>query len=128
MKYSIILPVFNGGEYFKLCVKSILGQSFSDFNLLVLDSGSSDGSIEWIKGLNDNRIKIYPTEKRLTIEENWTRIRSIPRNEFMTIIGHDDLFDKNYLQQMDELINHYPDASLYQSHFRFIDAAGSIMR
>ncbi|TMI62439.1 MAG: glycosyltransferase family 2 protein [Bacteroidetes bacterium] len=128
MKYSIILPVFNGGEYLKLCVKSILGQSFSDFNLLVLDSGSSDGSIEWIEGLNDDRIKIYPTEKRLTIEENWTRIRSIPRNEFMTIIGHDDLFDKNYLQMMDELINRYPDASLYQSHFRFIDAAGSIMR
>jgi GT2 family glycosyltransferase len=46
----------------------------------------------------------------------------------MTIIGHDDLFDKDYLQKMDELINRYPDASLYQSHFRFIDAAGSVMR
>ena len=128
MKYSIILPVFNGGEYLKLCVKSILGQTHDVFNLLVLDSGSSDGSIEWIEALNDDRIKIYPTEKRLTIEENWTRIKSISRNEFMTIIGHDDLFDNNYLQMMDELIYRYPDASLYQSHFRFIDGAGSIMR
>ena len=128
MKYSIILPVFNGGEYLKLCVKSILGQTLNDFNLLVLDSGSSDGSIEWIESLNDDRIRVYPTEKRLTIEENWTRIKSVPRNEFMTIIGHDDLFDKNYLQKMDELINRYPGASLYQSHFRFIDGGGSVMR
>jgi glycosyltransferase involved in cell wall biosynthesis len=128
MKYSIILPVFNGGEYFKLCVKSILGQTHDDFNLLLLDSGSSDGSIEWIKNLNHDRIKIYPTEKRLTIEENWGRIKQVPRNEFMTIIGHDDLFDKNYLQKMDELISRYPDASLYQAHFRFIDAAGAVMR
>ena len=128
MKYSIILPVFNGGEYLKLCVNSILAQTYTGFNLLVLDSGSSDGSIEWIESLHDDRIKIYPTERRLTIEENWGRIKSIPRNEFMTIIGHDDLFDKNYLQKMDELISRYPDASLYQSHFRFIDAAGSVMR
>lgn len=128
MKYSIILPVFNGGEYLKLCVKSILGQTQDDFNLLVLDSGSSDGSIEWIEGLSDARIKIYTTEKRLSIEENWGRIKQVPRNEFMTVIGHDDLFDKDYLQKMDELISRYPDASLYQAHFRFINAAGGVMR
>jgi GT2 family glycosyltransferase len=128
MKYSIILPIFNGGEYLKLCVKSILGQMHDDFNLLVLDSGSSDGSIEWIEGLNDARIKIYTTGKRLSIEENWGRIRQFPRNEFMTIIGHDDLFDKDYLQKMNELISRYPDASLYQAHFRFIDASGRVMR
>ncbi len=128
MKYSIILPVFNGGEYLKLCVKSILGQTYDDFNLLVLDSGSNDGSIEWIEGLNDARIKIYTTAKQLSIEENWGRIKQVRRNEFMTIVGHDDLLDRNYLLRMDELITSYPDASLYQSHFRFIDAAGAVIR
>lgn len=46
----------------------------------------------------------------------------------MTIIGHDDLLDKNYLQVMNDLINQYPDASLYQTHFRFIDAKGNFIR
>lgn len=128
MKFSIILPVYNGGEYLKLCVQSILEQSYTDFDLAILESGSTDGSVEWIESLNDSRIKMYPAQKRLTIEENWGRIISIPRNELMTIIGHDDLLDKNYLQKMDELINRYPDASLYQSHFNFIDDKGLVTR
>jgi glycosyltransferase involved in cell wall biosynthesis len=128
MKYSIILPAFNGGEYLKQCVGSILKQSYVGFNLLVLDSGSTDGSVEWMKSVNDSRIKVHTSSKRLSIEENWSRIISVPKNEFMTIIGHDDLLEKDYLQKMDELIHRHPDASLYQSHFHFIDENGNVIR
>src|SRR4029078_5164379 len=124
MKYSLILPVYNGGEYVKECVQSILSQSFSQFNLHVLDNYSTDGTLEWLSSLKDERIKIYPAERFLPMEENWQRILSIPRNEMMTIIGHDDLLDSNYLASMDAFIQKHPDASLYQAHFRFIDQQG----
>jgi glycosyltransferase involved in cell wall biosynthesis len=126
--YSIILPVRNGGEYVKGCVTSILSQPFSDFNLHILDNNSNDGTLEWIKSLNDKRIKIYPSETSLSMEENWGRIVSIPKNEFMTMIGHDDILDKDYLSVINELIRKYPNASLYQTHFRFINADGNIVR
>ena len=48
-RYSIILPVYNGGEYFKECVFSILSQTYACFDLHVLDNHSTDGSSEWIK-------------------------------------------------------------------------------
>lgn len=128
MKYSIILPVHNGGEYIKQCVPSILAQTLQDFNLLILENCSNDGTAEWLSSLSDERIKIFPSQQLLSIEDNWARISSIPRNEFMTIIGHDDVLDKDYLKKMNELIVRFPDASLYQSHFRFIDASGSVMR
>lgn len=121
MKFSIILPVYNGGGYVKECVKSILSQSVTDFNLHVLDSSSTDGSLEWIRSLNDPRIVFYPAEKKLTIEENWNRITGIPKNEFMTVIGHDDLFHPDYLQKMDELIGKHPKATLYQAHYNYIN-------
>jgi glycosyltransferase involved in cell wall biosynthesis len=84
-QFSIILPVRNGGEYIKTCVQSILSQTITDFNLSILDSGSNDGTIEWLATINDPRVNIYLSDEPLTITQNWDRIKSIPRKEWMTI-------------------------------------------
>jgi glycosyltransferase involved in cell wall biosynthesis len=128
MRFSIILPVRNGGTFVKECVNSILNQSCPDFNLIVLDNCSTDGTPEWIESINDKRIVVYPSAKSLTIEENWARIKGIPKNEFMTMIGHDDLLLPHYLQEMDDLINKHPKAGLYQSHFSFINEKSEEVR
>lgn len=127
-KYSIILPVRNGGHYVKECVASILAQTLQDFHLHVLDNCSMDGTFEWLRGLDDHRISLYPAAGPLGIEANWGRIVDIPKNEFITLIGHDDILDPNYLSVMDDLIKRHPQASLYQAHFRYIDAAGNTLR
>lgn len=127
-KYSIILPVRNGGDYIKLCVDSILRQTQTEFDLQVLDNCSTDGTLEWLRSLTDPRIKIYPAEKPLSIEENWGRITTLSKNEFITLIGHDDILDPHYLATMDKLILRHPDASLYQAHFRYIDSQGATIR
>ncbi|MCC6288004.1 MAG: glycosyltransferase [Chitinophagaceae bacterium] len=127
-RYSIILPVKNGGEYLKACVNSILGQTLQSFDLLILENKSTDGTSEWLESLNDDRIKIYPADTALSIEDNWKRIADIPKNEFITLIGHDDLLLPKYLETMNELINANPNANLYQTHFIFIDANGNKIR
>ncbi len=127
-RYSIILPVRNGGHYVKECVNSILSQTYTDFNLHVLDNCSTDGTTDYIKSIIDERVKIFPAEKPLSIEENWARITFIHKNEYITLIGHDDVLDPNYLQVMEGLVSDHPDASLYQAHFRYINAAGGVIR
>ena len=127
-KYSIILPVRNGGEYFKLCVKSILSQVYRDFNLVILDNNSKDGTLEWIRYNKDERITIHTSDRDLSIGENWSRILDVPKNEFITLIGHDDILHPDYLSTMDDLINNYPQAGLYQAHFTYIDSIGHEIR
>lgn len=127
-RYSIILPVRNGGHYVHDCVHSILAQTLTDFNLHILDNSSTDGTTEWLHSLSDHRIHIHPAPKPLTIEENWHRAVQIPKNEFITLIGHDDILDPHYLSVMDRLIASHPNASLYQTHFRYIDSAGKTIR
>lgn len=127
-KFSIILPVRNGGEYIKECIQSILAQSYTDFDLVILDNNSSDGTLEWVRAIPDNRIKLYPSQRSLTIEENWGRIVAVPKNEFISLIGHDDILNKDYLQTMQMLISNYPDAGLYQSHFTYINSTGDKIR
>lgn len=123
-RYSIILPLRNGGEYLKDCVRSVLAQTYEDFNLVILENKSTDGSIEWLNSLNDKRIEIFPADKPLSIEENWKRILTVPKNEFMTFIGHDDLLDKNFLEVIDKLILRHPSATMYQTHCRIVDQNG----
>ena len=127
-KFSIILPVRNGGYLLKICVLSIFNQTCQDFNLLILDNNSTDGTLQYLQNLNDERITLYPSLKDLSIIENWARILSIKKNEFITLIGHDDILYPNYLQDIHALIKQYPDAGLYQTHFNYIDADGKLIR
>jgi glycosyltransferase involved in cell wall biosynthesis len=128
-KYSIILPVHNGGEYVKICVNSILNQTLEDFNLIILENNSNDGTLEWLRSLNDSRIVIHTSESRtLTIEENWARTVTVTKNEFVTLIGHDDILMPDFLKTIQDLIVKHPDASLYHTHFTYIDANGEVIR
>lgn len=116
----------NGGELLKLCVKSILDQTYSKFNLTVLDNCSTDETVSWIESINDNRIEIIKSNEFLSIENNWGRILDCKKNEFVTLIGHDDIMLPHYLSEMNDLIAKHPNASLYQAHYNFIDKDGNI--
>jgi glycosyltransferase involved in cell wall biosynthesis len=60
---SVILPVYNGGEYLRQSIESVLNQSFRDFEFLILDDCSSDGSREYVQSLKDLRVKIFLNEQ-----------------------------------------------------------------
>ncbi|HEX2535570.1 MAG TPA: glycosyltransferase, partial [Chitinophagaceae bacterium] len=127
-RYGFVLPVRNGGHYIKDCIESIRAQTIPEFTLFVLDNQSTDGTVDWIRSLNDPRIRILPAAASLTIEENWARIVGIHKTEFITLTGHDDWFHSRYLEVMEQLIDRHPDASLYFAHFHYIDAAGKKIR
>jgi glycosyltransferase involved in cell wall biosynthesis len=127
-RFTIIIPAYNGGEYFKECVRSVLAQTFANFELAVLDDCSTDGSVDWLGAQNDPRVHIYPSTERLGIVGNWARAVNISKAPFMTILGQDDLLHPNYLTVMEGLIGRHPNAGLYHAHFRFIDENDGFLR
>jgi glycosyltransferase involved in cell wall biosynthesis len=126
--YSIIIPTYNSQQWIDACIGSVLAQTYPHFNVLVIDSGSTDATLQKIEGYADSRIQIYRTPQRLDIVANWQRITSLPRNEYMTILGHDDLLYPQYLQTITGLIQAHPGASLYHTAFDFIDENGRVIR
>lgn len=112
----------------KLCVQSIINQLYRDFNFFVLDNSSTDGTVEWIASLGDNRVTIIPSDKSLSMTDNWSRIARLKKADYFTIIGHDDLLYKNYLSEMDKLLTSKPGFDIYQAHFGFIDGQGKQVR
>ena len=127
-QFSICLPVKDGMPYLKESVQSILSQTNSDFELLILDNHSEDGTVEWLRTLTDPRIRVSFSDKSLNIVESWARIKHQPKQEFLTVIGHDDIFYPGFLQSISDLILKHPDASLYQTSGSFINSNGQKIR
>ena len=126
--FSIILPVRNGMPYIKDAVHSVLNQSYKNFNLIILDNNSSDGTLEWISDLKESRIKIYTSKDDLNIVESWGRIVDIKKNKFMTMFAHDDILKENFLSEITKLIIKYPKANLYQTNGELIDKLNNVIR
>ena len=80
-KFSIILPVRNGGAYLKECVGSILTQTYKEFNFFILNNNSTDGSTEWLQSLSDERVMIVEAANDLSMPDNWARSLTLPLNE-----------------------------------------------
>lgn len=129
-KFTIFVPVKNGSNYIAPCVESILAQTYGNFDLVILGGYSTDGTCAWLRTLEarDSRIKVMFSDRELGIEENWNRILGIPKNEFMTIVGYDDLLDPDFLQVISETNAKEPGSDLYLTHFRLIDSEGNLVR
>ena len=123
---SIVIPVHNGGEYLKEFIQSIYNQTLQPTEILILENASTDNTINWLNSLNDYRITIYPSASLLPIEKNWDRIKTIPRKKWMFMSGHDDLLKPGFIETIRQLVQKYPDASLYQTHFDIIDENGAV--
>ena len=126
--FTIFLPVRNGMPFIKDAVNSILNQSYKSFNLHVLDNNSSDGTYEWIKSIADERIILQQSKIDLSIEESWQRILYCDKEEFMTMFASDDILHKDFLFEINSLINKDPQATLYQTGGEFINSKGKKIR
>ena len=113
---------------FKECVESVLAQTYPHFDLIVLDNQSTDNTMNWLKALKDDRIRLSVHRFALSIDESWARAGNVEKQEYMTLIGHDDTLDPDFLMTIKALIDRYPDGALYQTGSRLINAAGKTVR
>ena len=124
---SIVVPVFNGMGFLKETLDSVLAQSYPNFELVVVDGGSTDGSREWLGTLSDARIRVFEMPPGTTAAENWTAASQHARGEFIKLLCQDDLLypDALALQVKDLLEN--PAAVMSVARRDIIDAAGGFI-
>ncbi|MEI7620362.1 MAG: glycosyltransferase [Candidatus Falkowbacteria bacterium] len=89
-RVSIILPVYNAAAYVAGAVKSVLNQSFADFELVIINDGSTDNSLEIVKGFKDDRIKIVENEINLGLQLTLNKGLKLSRSEYIARIDADD--------------------------------------
>jgi len=95
---SVVMPVYNGEKYLEEAINSVLGQTFIDYELLIIDDGSTDSSIKIIKSIKDSRIRLIKNEKNQGIA--FTRNVGLreAKGEFLAWMDCDDLIEPNRLE------------------------------
>lgn len=105
---SVIVPVYNVEKYLDKCIQSIINQSFKDFELILIEDGSTDGSKEICNKWHqiDPRIKFYH-QKNSGVSKSRNKGLSISKGEYIAFIDSDDWIAEDYLQTLITYINKY---------------------
>ena len=126
MKITIGLPVYNAEKYIKECIISILNQSFSDFELLVVDDGSTDRSISLVKEFKDDRIKLIVDGKNLGLPARLNQIAQLCETEYLARMDADDIMHQDRIAQQLHILEKNPDIDVLGSNCYTIDATNQI--
>ena len=125
-KISVIIPVYNGEKTIQETIESVLGQTFVDFELIIIDDGSSDRTVEIINKNLDSRLKLYSYPNQgLSVSRN----RGIQRSQgdYISFIDADDLWTKNKLAAQYQALQNIPSAAVAYSGTSRIDEYSKIL-
>lgn len=104
IKFSVLIPVYNGEDYLDECVHSVLRQEYDNFEIIIADDGSDDKTAEICDGYKDERIKVYHNENRGPL---MTRVFAISKasGDYCLFVDCDDYVDSGYLKRLNDIIN-----------------------
>jgi glycosyltransferase involved in cell wall biosynthesis len=125
---SVILPVYNGGEYLMLSVQSVLEQSVDDFEFLILDDCSTDGSWNYINSIGDPRVSVFKNDKNSGLFFNLNFLIKKSKSRLIKLWSQDDIMYKNCLETVIEFHQKYPEIGFSYSGRDIIDRKGEIIR
>ena len=99
---SVCVPTYNGSSFLAECIESILSQTFSDFELIIIDDRSSDRTAEIAEEYvyKDSRIKVIKNPRNLGLVGNWNRCIEIAKGEWIKFVFQDDIIDPLCLEKM----------------------------
>lgn len=127
-EFSVLCPTYNHASYISQCIESVLSQSLSDWELLILDDGSTDGTGEMVKPyLKDQRIRYFFQENKGAgkLAENYNFLLKNAKGSFVTILEGDDYAEPDLLAAHHNAFAKNPDAILSFNRVR-VDESGHI--
>lgn len=123
MKYSILIPAYKS-RFFKECLDSIFALDYDDFEVIILNDCSPEPIKDIVGQYHDPRLRYYENEKNVGAEnlvDNWNKLLSLAKGDFVICMGDDDKLDKNCLSEYDKLMSSYPNLDIYHARTLMID-------
>ncbi len=127
IRVSVCVPSYNYAHFLGGCLSSVLAQSGGDFELIVVDDCSTDGSEEVIRSFDDSRLRYLQNETHLGHIRTWNSLLSLARGEYVCFLCADDLFLPRKLEVQAALLDDNPPVGLVHSDGHSIDAAGELI-
>lgn len=124
---SVGIPVYNAEKYVEHAVRSVLGQSYSNIELIITNDGSSDESMAIVRKIHDSRIRLYDDGIHKGISNRINEQVTLAKGVFFVRMDADDVMVSNRIEkQLDFLIKH-PEAALVSSNVTVIDEKDAVV-
>jgi glycosyltransferase involved in cell wall biosynthesis len=120
---SVIIPVYNGAKTIKETIESVLQQTLTDFELIVINSDSIDGTLEIVNSIQDSRLKVF-TYPQANVGINRNRGIDNATGELITFLDADDLWTADKLEAQYKALQENPQAAVAYSWTDHIDENG----
>jgi glycosyltransferase involved in cell wall biosynthesis len=126
-KLSIGLPVYNGERFLAQCIDSLLGQTFSDFELIISDNASTDSTAEICRdyAAKDSRVRYFRSDENRGAAWNFNNTYHMACGEYFKWAAHDDLHHRDFLRKCTDELVADPTLVLCFTRTIFIDAGGN---
>lgn len=122
MRFSVIVPLYNKAPYIKKALDSVMKQTFKDFELIVVDDGSTDDSFSIAKDTLKGSVLDY-----LLIHQENTGVSTARNNgvaashgDYLCFLDADDWWASTFLERMDWFIREYPEAGIYGTNYYYV--------
>lgn len=122
MKFSVIMPLYNKAPYVAKAIGSVLSQTFSDYELVIVDDGSKDVSAsvaaKSIEGRQNCQL-IQQENAGVSVARN--KGVSVSQGDFLCFLDADDWWEPTFLEEMDKFVCEFPDAGIYGTNYTIIN-------
>lgn len=127
-KVTVLMPTYNVATWVKDAIESVLNQTFTDFQLLVMDDHSTDGTLDVVRKIDDPRIRIVQNEKNVGLSENLNRGLDLIDTELFARMDGDDIALPQWLQREVEYLDEHPEVGVCGGGGQRFGTSQSIIR
>ena len=129
-RVGIGLPVYNGENFIKAAIDSVLAQSFKDFELIISDNASRDRTQEICQSYaqRDKRVRYYCNSQNIGAAPNYNRVFELSTAEYFKWIAHDDVIAPTYLERCVDVMDREPNVAVCFPAITYIDAQGKVLQ
>lgn len=126
-RVSVIMPVFNTERFIAASIESVLAQTFADFELILVDDGSTDRSREIIQSYRDPRVRAFRNPQNLGAAGAKNHALQHAQSEVLAFLDSDDLADQTRLARQISFLGRNPDIHILATQIEVIDENGTVI-
>lgn len=126
-RVSVCVPTYNSAHHVEATIRSVLDQSFVDFEVLVVDDASTDGTADVLGKFDDPRVKVRCNSSNLGAVANWNRARDDAVGTYVKVLCGDDVLYPDCLAVQTDVLDRHPEVALVAGHRDIVDDDGRIV-
>lgn len=125
-RVSVLMTIYNAEPYLRSAIDSIISQTFTDWELIAVENGSTDKSMSVLKDYADPRVRVFPLEKNIGRTPALRLAFDQARGDYIAILDADDISSPDRLARQAEFLDQHPDVALVGSWAQHIDEHGKV--